>query len=101
MLSVQGGYSNGMYIPKAGSISGVGNNLTALLSRYSVNSNYSFIKQQSLLSAQKQLNNIAMALSSGKFKSGKELTPQGLSRAFLQNLISTNIAEGLGVMMGA
>lgn len=74
----------------------VGNNLSRLLESYKVNNNYRLIRRQSLQSAVKQLQNLSIALQTGKFtSSGKDLTAAGLSTLLLNGLISTQIAEGL------
>lgn len=84
----------------ANSFSALGIKLSALLKEYQISNNYRLIKRQSLESAKQQLNNLAQALSTGKFVSTKnDLTAQGLSTLLLNGIISTSIAEGLGFSM--
>jgi len=81
----------------ANSFADIGKNLSRLLAEYQINNNYRLIKRQSLESAKKQLDNLAKALTSGKFiSSKKDLTAKGLSTLLLNGIISTSIAEGLG-----
>ena len=81
----------------ANSFADIGGKLSQLLAEYQINNNYRLIKRQSLESAKKQLDNLAKALTSGKFVSSKkDLTAKGLSTLLLNGIISTSIAEGLG-----
>lgn len=81
----------------ANSFVDIGIRLSQLLAEYQINNNYRLIKRQSLESAKNQLNNLAKALTSGKFSSSKkDLTAKGLSTLLLNGIISTSIAEGLG-----
>lgn len=82
------------------SFSDIGEKLSILLEQYEIKNNYRLIKRQSLEKAKKQLDNLAQALSTGKFVSTKnELTAQGLSTLLLNGIVSTSIAEGLGFAM--
>lgn len=81
----------------ANSFVDIGEKLSQLLTEYQINNNYRLIKRQSLESAKNQLNNLAKALTFGKFTSSKkDLTAKGLSTLLLNGIISTSIAEGLG-----
>lgn len=81
--------------------SGIGGRLATELKKYSINNNYKGIQKESILSAHRQLLNFANALKSGKFKSGKKITADGLTKILTNNLISTSIAQALGVMNSA
>ena len=77
----------------ANSFADIGGKLSQLLAEYQINNNYRLIKRQSLESAKKQLDNLAKALTSGKFVSSKkDLTAKGLSTLLLNGIISTSIA---------
>ena len=84
------------------SFNSIGTKLLSLLKDYEVNNNYSLIKRKSLEASKRQLENLGIVLSTGYFaSSGKELSAEGLSSLLLNGLISTSIAEGLGVAIEA
>lgn len=78
----------------------VGEKLAEELKKYKISENFRLIKRQSLQVAKNQLESLAYVLQEGKFKkSGKDLTPKGLSTLLLNGLISTQIAQGLAFSM--
>ena len=71
-----------------------------MLKDYEVKNNYRKIKKQALEGSKKQLENLAYALKKGRFKTSQNaLSAKGLSTLLLNGIISTQIAEGLSLMM--
>ena len=84
----------------ATNFSEIGKNLSNKLKQYSIKNKMKLIRKQSLESIKNQLENLAYVLQTGKFKStGADLTAKGLSTLLVNNIISTNIAEGLAFSM--
>lgn len=80
----------------------VGVKLRHALSQWENNNNFKTIKKQSLDASYNQLQNLATALETGKFKTtGNDLTADGLVTLVSNGLISTSIAEGLAFSMNA
>lgn len=79
----------------------MGANLKSKLDNWQKANNLKTIKRQSLEASLNQLQNLANVLHTGRFKSGNELTANGLVTQISNGLISTHIAEGLAFSMRA
>lgn len=73
----------------------IGQKMNAALSQYLANNDGAVYHSQTIIKLANALSNLAFVLQQGSFKKNKKVTSKNLARLIQQNIISTNIAEGI------